>query len=80
MSRDHDPPTNPLVPKRGAYRSLNRKVPLRFAAYVLAMVFSVLVGFLPNPPSEQVQMLVLGLAVAFVGGDTMRPSNTVREG
>ena len=74
-----DPPTSPGV-RRTTHRSLNRAVPLRFASYVLAMVFSILVGFLPNPPTERVQMLVLGLAVAFVGGDTFRPSNTVKEG
>ena len=74
-----DPPTSPGA-RRTTHRSLNRKVPLRFASFILAMVFSVLVGFLPHPPTERIQMLVLGLAVAFVGGDTFRPSNTVKEG
>lgn len=73
-----DPPTQPGT--RRTTRSLNRAVPLRFASYLLAMAFSILVGFLPNPPTERVQMLVLGLAVAFVGGDTYRPSNTVKDG
>lgn len=75
-----DPPTAPKAPRTAKkYRSLDRSFPLRFTACVLAAVYSVLVCLMDSPPPESVQMLVLGLFGAFLGVDTVRPSNTVRD-
>lgn len=76
---DRDPPTDPGRRQRRETRLLNRKVPLRFATVVLSMAYSVAAApqFLALPP--ETVMLVLGLAGAFLGVDTLRPSGTVRE-
>ena len=74
-----DPPTAPKAPARTKYRSLDRSFPLRFTACILAAAYSVLVCLMDTPPAESVQMLVLGLFAAFIGVDTVRPSNTVKD-
>ena len=77
---DRDPPTDPGRKPRAERREtrlLARKVPLRFATVVLSMAYSVAAPHVGVP--SETAMLVLGLAAAFLGVDTLRPSGTVRE-
>ncbi len=85
---DREPPTDPGAISTKAtdreqrragrgYRSMGRAMPLRFGVTLAAMVYSVVAPKLGVEPA--VVMTVLGLAGAFMGFDTARPSGMVRE-
>ena len=85
---DREPPTDPGASSTKAtdreqrragrgYRSMGRAMPLRFGVTLAAMVYSLAAHYLEL--DETVVLGVLGLAAAFLGVDTARPSGMVRE-
>jgi len=75
--RDRDPITQPGASGRRGYQSMNRAMPLRFATLLLSMLYTMGAPRLGVEPGTI--LMVLGLAGAFMGVDTLRPSGLVKE-